>query len=67
MKLVRALAARLRTLVDIDDVLVVAGIGMIGAGIWFIYWPAALIVMGVMSFIMGVMGSRTRRRSGKNS
>ena len=52
---------------DIDDILTVAGIGMIGAGIWFIYWPASLIVMGLLCFTLGVLGSRMRRHSGKNS
>jgi len=46
----------------VDDVLTVGGIVMIGTGIWFIYWPAALIAMGLLFASLGILGSRLRRR-----
>jgi len=61
----KAAGAALKRLIDIDDVLTVGGVGMIGAGIWFIYWPAALIVMGLLCLSLGVLGARLRRRDGR--
>jgi len=52
--------------VDMDDVLVLVGLGLLGYGIWMIYPPAALIAIGLVSCSLGVMGSRMRRRNGKN-
>ena len=40
---------------DLDDILTVGGVGMIGIGIWFIYWPAALIVAGVFCVSLGIL------------
>ena len=34
------------------------GLGMVGAGLWFVYWPLALIVPGVGLVAMGVVGAR---------
>lgn len=46
-----------------------AGVGlvMVGVGLWFIYWPLALIVPGALLVIVGVMGARNgeRAREGK--
>lgn len=57
----------IKRILDIDDVLTIIGIALIGAGIWFIYWPASLITMGLLSFSIGILGSRLRRLHGKNS
>jgi hypothetical protein len=57
----------LKRSIDIDDILVVLGMAGIFTGIWMMHRPAALIVTGLFSFVMGIMGSRMRRRHGKNS
>jgi len=48
--------------IDLDDVLTIGGIAMIGTGIGFIYWPAALITMGLLFASLGILGSKLRRR-----
>ena len=47
--------------IDWDDLLAVGGIAMIGIGIWFIYWPAALITMGLLFASLGILGGKLRR------
>lgn len=34
------------------------GLGMVGVGLWFVYWPLALIVPGVGLVGLGVYGAR---------
>ncbi len=34
------------------------GLGMVGVGLWFVYWPLALIVPGVVLVIVGLFGAR---------
>ncbi len=34
--------------VDKTDVAEVLGVAAVTAGVWFVYWPAALIVLGVL-------------------
>ena len=46
---------------DIDDALVVIGGAMVAAGIWFIYWPAALIIIGLAFAFLGIRGSKLHR------
>lgn len=48
--------------IDVDDILLVIGISMAGTGIWFIYWPAALIIIGLTCVFLGIRGSRIRRK-----
>ena len=36
-----------------DDILFAVGILLIGAGVAFIYWPAALVVVGVILMVAG--------------
>ncbi len=43
----------MRLNVDARDVLVVAGLGMVGAGLWWMYPPAALVVIGGILFWAG--------------
>lgn len=57
----------MKKLIDIDDVLVVLGVGLVSWGIWMIYRPAALIAVGLMCLSLGLLGSRLRRRRGKDS
>jgi len=47
--------------IDIDDVLIILGGLMVGAGIWFIYWPAALITFGAVFIFLGIRGSKLKR------
>jgi len=47
--------------IDMDDIMVVFGGLMVGTGIWFIYWPAALIVMGLVFLFLGIRGSKIKR------
>jgi len=67
MSRIKTLYDFLKKIFDIEDMLTVGGIGMVGAGIWFIYWPAALIIVGIFCASLGVMGSRLRRLHGNNS
>lgn len=39
---------------DATDVLVIAGMVMVGAGLWMIYSPAALIVVGAFMVYLGL-------------
>lgn len=36
------------------------GLGMVGVGLWFVYWPLALIVPGVGLVVVGIFGARNR-------
>ena len=64
---IKKIISFLKRIIDIDDILVVAGIAGIFTGIWMMHRPAALIVTGLFCFIMGIMGSRMRKRNGKTS
>lgn len=44
--------------VDINDILVIVGLSSVGYGLWQIYPPAALIIIGCALFVMGMRGSR---------
>ena len=41
------------------DVMALAGVVLVGVGLWFVYWPLALIVPGVLLIALGVAGART--------
>lgn len=47
--------------IDMDDILVIFGGLMVGTGIWFIYWPAALIVIGIAFVFLAIRGSKIKR------
>lgn len=40
------------------DGLALVGLVMVGAGLWFVYWPLALIVPGAGLVALGVLGAR---------
>ncbi len=40
------------------DVMALVGLGMVGVGLWFVYWPLALIVPGVVLLAVGIFGAR---------
>ena len=40
------------------DGLALVGLVMMGVGLWFVYWPLALIVPGVGLVALGVAGAR---------
>ena len=46
----------------LDDILAAAGLVLIGAGLAFIYWPAALVVVGAILMVAGV-GAAYRKAS----
>lgn len=51
------------------DGLALVGLVMVGAGLWFVYWPLALIVPGIGLVALGVMGARNspgRREGNRN-
>lgn len=52
--------AKLAAQIDPLDVIAVVGVAMVSAGAWMIYPPAALIVPGIVLFLVGV---RARRKS----
>ncbi len=47
---------------DVDDALVIVGVLMASTGIWLIYVPAALIIVGIAFALLGLRGSRLRRK-----
>jgi hypothetical protein len=48
--------------VDATDLLAVVGLGTLGAGLWMI-WPAlALIVVGSLLLVMGIVGAWLRAK-----
>lgn len=51
-------AARPR--IDASDVLVFCGLLLLGAGLWWLSPPAALIVVGVVLLIVGLVGAWLR-------
>lgn len=48
------------------DGLALVGLVMVGVGLWFVYWPLALIVPGVALVGLGVMGARGEGRRMKD-
>ena len=44
--------------VDIDDLICAGGILLMGIGLGVIYWPAALVVIGLIVLAFGLMRSR---------
>ena len=52
----------MRRKIDADDILVICGGAMVGLGIAFIHWQAALIVVGLAFAFLGIRGSKVRRR-----
>ncbi|HUT68672.1 MAG TPA: hypothetical protein VMW86_09030 [Dehalococcoidales bacterium] len=52
----------MKQMFDFDDALVVVGVLMASAGIWLIYKPAALIIVGILFVLLGLRGSRLRRK-----
>lgn len=42
---------------DINDVLIIAGAIGIIAGVWLIFFPAALILTGILLLYLGLAGS----------
>lgn len=47
---------------DFDDLLVVGGLVMTGTGLWLVYEPLALIIVGIMLAFLGIRGSKMKRR-----
>lgn len=43
--------------IDGNDVLVVVGLGMVGAGLWMVSVPLALCVVGTVLLIGGLVGA----------
>lgn len=48
----------MRLLEYLDDVLVVVGTALVGVGVWLIYPPAALIVVGAVMLAIGLYAAR---------
>ena len=42
---------------DLTDLMVLVGLAGMGVGLFFVFWPAALIVPGALLFLVGVVGS----------
>lgn len=40
------------------DIMALVGLVLVGVGLWFVYWPLALIVPGVVLVIVGLFGAR---------
>lgn len=46
--------------VDSTDLMGVAGLGMLGTGLWWVWPPVSLIVCGVLLFAVAVLAARSR-------
>jgi len=56
----------------LDEILLILGVLLMAAGCWFLWWPLALVVVGVvcvwialpprLPFVMRSLGDRPRRR-----
>lgn len=44
--------------ISFADIMAAIGLAAIAAGLYFVYWPAALIVVGVILLVLGIVGSR---------
>jgi hypothetical protein len=55
-------AVRTAAAIDRNDVFGVAGAGLVTAGLWEIYPPAALIVLGVLLLALAVAGAKNAGR-----
>ena len=42
------------------------GLGLVGVGLWFVYWPLALIVPGVGLVVLGLYGARNSAGGGND-
>lgn len=40
------------------DMIALVGLALVGVGLWFVYWPLALIVPGVVLVGVGLFGAR---------
>ncbi len=49
---------------DRNDVVTILGIGCLAGGLWWIYPPAALIVVGLALLGVGLMGAWTKAQKG---
>ena len=47
------------------DVVALVGLGLVGAGLWFVYWPLALIVPGAGLVVVGILGARNAGSEGR--
>ena len=47
------------------DVVALVGLVMVGAGLWFVYWPLALIVPGAGLVVAGILGARNAGSEGR--
>ena len=47
------------------DVVALVGLGLVGAGLWFVYWPLALIVPGAVLVVVGILGARNAGSEGR--
>lgn len=45
-------------MVDRWDGLALVGLAMVGVGLWFVDWRAALVVVGAALVALGVLGAR---------
>lgn len=43
------------------DLIALAGLAMVGVGLYFVYWPLSLIVPGAGLVVLGVMGARNSK------
>lgn len=41
---------------DLHDILALIGVALLGAGVWWIYPPAALILVGALMIVVGIVG-----------
>lgn len=50
------------------DVVALVGLVLVGVGLWFVYWPLALIAPGAVLVLVGVVGAmREGEQGGKGA
>jgi len=58
-KITAAAAKAIAAIFDARDVLLFAGLGLVGYGLWPVYQPAALALPGVVLAYVAIFGTRS--------
>lgn len=48
--------------IDANDVVALVGLGLLGYGLWWVYWPLAFIVPGVLLLMVAMASAWSRSR-----
>jgi hypothetical protein len=62
-QVIRNQVKKLFSLIDLNDVMAVAGLGLVGYGLSLVSTPLALVVVGVLLLVYGIVGAAVKGRS----